>query len=187
MMEVMSCWKIDWTAISAVATAGAAIVALWVGLEPRRLEIKQQKQRAATAAGLLMLELQAALVTGIKLQEEKERQALCRFVGTQIWALETMDVPLLKACITSADTYPTKVSLLMGSACATTSALKSSINAMQRTMALTKEQSSRMQIMAQAVESTCTALHNELQSYLPATNRSISDTQKQPVNRSTEK
>ena len=43
VLNEIGCWRLDWTAIGAAATAGASVVALWVGLEPRRILKGQQR------------------------------------------------------------------------------------------------------------------------------------------------
>lgn len=174
MLNELSCLHIDWTAIAAVVTACAAVVALWVGLEPRRLQIKHQKQRAAAAAGLLLLELRAASVAGTKLTEAEECLQLCSLPGRQAYARESLVMPLLKVCTTSAEIYPEKVALLMGSVCATTSGLRSAIEAMAMTNSLNDENLNRMKELAQTVVRTTYTLELELMSYLPERKRSVS-------------
>lgn len=175
-MNELSCWYVDWTAIAAVVTAIAVMVALWVGLEPRRMEAKRQKQRAIVAAGLLGLELRAALITGQKLSNPQECEDLQKNPKHQEYALGTLAMPLFKTCAAEAETYPYTVSVLMANACAATSGLQLSISMMNQRQTLSAEQISRMQSMAKAVATTCGELEQELRSYLPAEKRSVSNT-----------
>lgn len=63
MLEAMSCWAVNWTDIGAVLTGVGAIapfavgVALWVGLEPRRLQKDALHRKSVVAHALLLQKL----------------------------------------------------------------------------------------------------------------------------------
>lgn len=65
MLETISCWEMNWGAIGAVLTGLGAIatsitagVALWVGLEPRRLQKDVLQRKTVVAQALLLPEIQ---------------------------------------------------------------------------------------------------------------------------------
>lgn len=179
MVNELSCWVVDWTAIGAVVTACAACVALYVGLEPRRVEQKKRGQRAAVAASFLLYELRSAAITSKNLSSDAGCLGLVGHTKLQVFAKSTLEMPLLKGCIASAETYPENVAVIMGRTYAAAWSLRAAIQLLDTGGDLDGEELARMKRMAERMLKESSVLEGEAAKYLPkptATNRSVSNT-----------
>lgn len=118
-MDALSCWVVDWDAIAALTTSAAVVVALWVGLEPRRLEHKRQARRAAVSAGYLLHELRGIRNTAKQLMDESECNKLIAGVAFRNWTLKTLEGQQLSVCIATGENYPEQAAHWMGGVFAT--------------------------------------------------------------------
>ena len=123
MLEAMSCWKVDWAAIGAVATvigslatAVAAGIAVWIGLwEPRRMQQERQRQRAVIAMQLLRLELKGLEAIAKRLLKDKGVLTTSLLKeGSYEYLVSQLACAGVKNCLSEPHEYPEMLGLELG-------------------------------------------------------------------------
>lgn len=118
------------TALGAIATTGAVGVALWIGLEPRRILKEQQRLKVQIARKLLEVEIKEAQFAVRHIAFV--RQSLSDYgeagVGELAKLLRSvagmLQFPLLKECLDASERYSEGVGLAMAETYKNGSALK---------------------------------------------------------------
>lgn len=134
----MSCSEVNWTAIGAVLTGvggiAAAItagIALYVGLEPRRMQQKRANLLAGVAASVLMQEVRVLRLLGARVASPEYDARELIEEGVKARTLSLLQCPLLKECVGKAHEYPDELAYEMGDLYGTASILQSPLCGLQ--------------------------------------------------------
>lgn len=103
MLETMSCWKVDWTAIGAIATAVASIIALVLGGLNFWWLQQQGMRRALLAEGMFLGELLRLHAVLTQLSMDSFRGRLISGVLPLPEELESLKIPLIKSHVPTLD------------------------------------------------------------------------------------
>jgi hypothetical protein len=108
VLNAVSCWTVDWEAISAIATAAACIVALYVADKERRLRKRREASTFVRLSILLKMELGILEVLHQLLQEEDSTLEKVRLKGppeSRDFLQKVLAAPNLRAALEQGDQF----------------------------------------------------------------------------------
>lgn len=162
-------------AITTLITTAAVAVALWVGLEPRRIQKRREIRLAGVAASILQREVGVLLNTGILVASPSYSVKGLLVEDSKARMLELIKCPLLKGCIEKAYEYPEEMAYEMGNLYGIATVFELRLIGFGR-QEVTQDDVSKLESLAFELAVSAKKLQSLLISYTPATNRSVSNT-----------
>ncbi|WP_312588738.1 hypothetical protein [Comamonas terrigena] len=176
MLNELSCWKVDWTAIGSLATAFAAGVALYIGWwEPRRIQSVREKRLASVMASVLQREVGVLRSTGSLVASADYETAQLAQEDAKSRMLELVQCPLLHGCVDKAYEFPEELAYEMGDLYGVASVFELRVKGFGRQGGGAQDDIAQLEQLASVLASCAERLQGSLVSYTPARNRWFAD------------
>lgn len=180
MLNELGCWEVNWTAIGAVLTGIGSIaavvtagIALYIGLEPRRIQGVREIRLAGVAASVLQREVGVLRSTGYLLASVDYNIKELAQEETKTRMRDLLQYPLLLGCVERACEYPEGLAYEMGDLCGVASVFELRLRGFGRQDVLENDVA-QLKELAFTLAQCADRLQSLLLTYTPAIKRSVS-------------